>query len=529
MGGAQARERRIPVLLYGIGMRLGADGSNRAALDLVDRAQGTPGAGIFGVVLRPRVHVLAGLRQALGHSVAGLRLRHEDELGAVQPGATAGLRRGRQALHRIGRVTARHAGLSAQQLGQAQGHRTAAHLGLQTAQQGLGTVEFAQFDSGQCGAVKRGRLLRRAAGLQGVGLGVGLPGAQRVHTGVGQEAGAGGHHQGLPVCGRRWRGRRRSRGQTDAVLHVGDALGGQRMAAQVGEIAAVIEPVGHLQLFKHADKTFGRKAGGRAHAKADTVGLALHVAREVELALDGRRLPADDHGVGRVGAIAFGGRQHAQNHGANHPRLLGALLADIARNMALGDVAELMPEHRGQLIAAGNDGHQPQMQPELAARQRKRVHRAVARQQDIPGIELLHVRAQIAAGAGGVQQGLPNALHIAGDDRIVHIVGIAVQAAGNTVAQAALGGGRHLGAVAQIGQVLGRRRRTQAGARWRRHEGASGQCAHQRAGQEPCFEDPRAKNSVGHPRMMHLLNEATVNGPPRRRPNRLRHEHTHPL
>ncbi len=96
------------------------------------------------------------------------------------------------------------------------------------------------------------------------------------------------------------------------------------MAAQVGVGAVVVQARRLLQLVEHGHKALGRKAGLRHHAIAHTVGLALHVAREIKLVLRCHGLAAQNQGVAGVGI--FAGGQRAQNHGANHPGRLLALL-----------------------------------------------------------------------------------------------------------------------------------------------------------------------------------------------------------
>ena len=57
----------------------------------------------------------------------------------------------------------------------------------------------------------------------------------------------------------------------------------------------------------------GREAGRGHDLEADPVGLALDVAREVELALDRRRLRAGDDGAHRVGVAAARRREQAED------------------------------------------------------------------------------------------------------------------------------------------------------------------------------------------------------------------------
>ena len=290
------------------------------------------------------------------------------------------------------------------------------------------------------------------------------------------------------------------------------------MGAQVGKAAAVIEPVGLLQLLKHADKTLGRKAGLRHHAKANAVGLALHVAREIELALHCGGLPAGNQRVGRLTVgIALAGRQHTQNHGAHHPGRLRALVRHVAGNVALGHVAQLVAQHRGEFVAVAYHPHQPQVHAKVAPGQGKSVDRAVAPQQQFPGKGVSNLGRHLATRLGGRQQRLPQALHIFHGDRVVQIVGVAVQAARNVVAQAALGGRRHLGAVAQVGQRVGRPGFNRQRLRLQR-AGRPSQRQRQGARKQPQWRAAHLWRVLGlaiirwcHARMMHLIGEALVN------------------
>ena len=51
---------------------------------------------------------------------------------------------------------------------------------------------------------------------------------------------------------------------------------------------------------------------------------------------------------------------------------------------------------------------------------------------------------------------LPNTLHVIHDDGVIEIVGVAVELSRNAIAQLALGAGREVAAVAQIGQTAAR-------------------------------------------------------------------------
>ena len=159
-------------------------------------------------------------------------------------------------------------------------------------------------------------------------------------------------------------------------LRIAQALSGQRVRAQVRVRAAVVQARSLLQLFKHSRRATGVKPAAGHDAKANPVGLALHVARKIKLRLRRQRLPASHQRVGRL--RVFARRQRAQNHCANHPRRRARLLGDKPRNVPLRDVAHLVAQHRRQLVGAAHNANQAQMHAEVAARQCKRVHAAVA-------------------------------------------------------------------------------------------------------------------------------------------------------
>ncbi len=126
--------------------------------------------------------------------------------------------------------------------------------------------------------------------------------------------------------------------------------------------------------------------------------------------------------------------------------------------MPLRDVAQLVPQHRRQLVAVADHCNQTHVHTQVAAGQGKSVHRAVAPEHDLPGKALVQFRRQIAPQPGGRQQGLPNALHVVGQHGVVQVVGVAVNFAGNAVAQASFVAAGHVAAIAQRGQLAGRQR-----------------------------------------------------------------------
>ena len=117
--------------------------------------------------------------------------------------------------------------------------------------------------------------------------------------------------------------------------------------------------------------------------------------------------------------------------------------------MPLRDMAQLVRQHGGHLIGAGDRTDQPQMHAKIAARQGKGIDAAVADQKHVPGKALVQFCRQLAARAGSGHQRLPDALQIIHQHRVIDIVRVAVKADGDAVANAAFCRCRKLGVVAQ--------------------------------------------------------------------------------
>ena len=115
------------------------------------------------------------------------------------------------------------------------------------------------------------------------------------------------------------------------------------MAAQVRKRAVVVQAGRLLQLVKHADEALGRKSALGHYAEPDPISLTLHFARKVQLVLHGKRLPARQHRIRRIRILAR--CQHPQDHRADQPGSLFALLGYEPRNMALRDMAHLVRQH----------------------------------------------------------------------------------------------------------------------------------------------------------------------------------------
>ena len=233
------------------------------------------------------------------------------------------------------------------------------------------------------------------------------------------------------------------------ALHVGNPLGGQRVAAQIGISAAVIEPRGLSQFLKHADKARRFETGLRGHAVADPVSLTLHVARKIELGLYRHRLTAHHHGLRRLGAAAGG--QQAQDHGANHERRLLLLLREHACNVPLGDVAEFVRQYRGQFVLAGDHADESQVHTHVATGQGKRIHAFVAHQDHVPGELLIQLERQFATQLCRLSQPLPHRAHILGQHRVVDDIRVTQDFTHDAVAQPAFFAQGDLTAVPQTG------------------------------------------------------------------------------
>ena len=227
------------------------------------------------------------------------------------------------------------------------------------------------------------------------------------------------------------------------------------MTSEIGKGAAVIEAIGLLQLFKHAHEALRLKTGLCHDTVAHTVGLALHVTREVELPLNGHGLTTSNHGTGclRIGA----GRQCPQDHGSNHPGPLRALAPHHAGNMPLGDVAEFVRQHRGQFIFAIDDGNQPKMHAKIAPRQGKGIDAAITSKRHIPGKRGFQFGQELTTLAGTLQQALPDALHVLPQHRVIDVIRVTVERTRNAITQPAFGRHAHFGAIAQSRQLGVRR------------------------------------------------------------------------
>jgi hypothetical protein len=101
------------------------------------------------------------------------------------------------------------------------------------------------------------------------------------------------------------------------VLHIRDALGVERMRAQVGGRVVLVEPRRLLHPPEERSHGADVEAGLLEILEADAVGLALEVARVVELRLRARRRCPGDDRLGDVRARTRGEQpqQHRRHRG----------------------------------------------------------------------------------------------------------------------------------------------------------------------------------------------------------------------
>ena len=290
LAGAQAVDRADQVAERVARLGLGADRAQRQAEPAPGLAERAPGERIVRVDARPRSAASAALAfsAALSGALAGVaserELRREQQRSAASrrprrlasPRRPAPARRGRAATAPASAATARSARALLRGL-----PRTSASA-------------FANAASAR--AQSRSRLDASALSYGGaqlvggaaVAVGVArLPAAQRVDARVHQHPRARLRDRVLEHARRGARGRRRCRARARASPMRSTVSGWLR---RYGKAAEVVEARRHVHLLEHRRHAAGREAGRGHHLEADAVGLALHVAREVELALDRRRL-----------------------------------------------------------------------------------------------------------------------------------------------------------------------------------------------------------------------------------------------
>jgi len=247
----------------------------------------------------------------------------------------------------------------------------------------------------------------------------------------------------------------------DAVVHVGDPLGGQRVSAQISRRIVLVEAAELLQSLEETAHATDVVAGFLEQLQADPIGLSLEVARIVQLMLNTRRLARDGRAYRRVRIAAR--RQDGDGQSRQPRQLALALLADHARQMALGDMGDLVRQHRCEFGLRLCREYQPGMDSDIAARHGKGIQGGIAQGEEL---ELL---LGLFALPG---QPAPKAVEVAVDLGIIHVARLAqANVAHDAFTDAALHLWREiqLGGFAEVGQTLGQR-----GRRGREQQGEQG-------------------------------------------------------
>ena len=200
----------------------------------------------------------------------------------------------------------------------------------------------------------------------------------------------------------------------------------------------------------------GAKPARGQHLEADAVGLALHVAREVELALDRAGLAAGDRPRCTPSALWLRAAASTPSTSAARPtsdwRLTGR---DAARDVALRDVRHLVREHRGELVARRRHRDQAEVDADVAAGQRECVDARIADQERLPGEARSMSAVMLPSERDCGDERLPDRLEVLEQQRVVDVVGVDADLAHDLVAELALG--------ADVEVVFGRCRRARAG------------------------------------------------------------------
>ncbi len=243
--------------------------------------------------------------------------------------------------------------------------------------------------------------------------------------------------------------------QLDAVLHVGDALGGQGVGAQIGGSVVLIDAAELLQATEEGSHVPNVEAGPIEQLQAEAIGLALEVARVVELVLDRRALAGDGGAHGHVRIAA--GREDGDREREQRGHLALILSAHHACHVALRDMGDLVGEHRGQFGFRLRGDDQAAVNTNVAAGKGESVEGCIPQGEEL---ELLPAVVELA--------GEPTAqpVQVTVDFWIVD-VGRFAQAnlAHDRFADAPLGGRRQirLGHFAEIRQFVGPRGRHHGG------------------------------------------------------------------
>lgn len=236
-----------------------------------------------------------------------------------------------------------------------------------------------------------------------------------------------------------------------AVLHVGDALGGERVRLQVGgRPLELVHPVGAQQALEEGHHRTRRVPRALEKGESHAVGLALVFARVLDLALRLQRSHGGDRRFGDLSGLAAAapGGEDGEREGGERGELRSALLVERASLVALQDVADFVAHHARQLRFVLGEQDGGRVHPDVAAHEGEGVD----------GVVLHHEEIDVAAGSvGGGEQARAQRRDVVGDLGVVDVVLVDAHLAHDAVADRALlgVGQRRRRGVTQVRKALG--------------------------------------------------------------------------
>ncbi|SAL07529.1 hypothetical protein AWB81_08142 [Caballeronia arationis] len=244
-----------------------------------------------------------------------------------------------------------------------------------------------------------------------------------------------------------------------AVFHVGDALARQRMGTRVGRHAVVAHRRA-VEAVEEGRHRIGVVAGRAQHLETDPVRLVLGRTREAQLVVDGERLTAHRDAHAEIAAFRGQAREQARQHRGERGVAAALSRAEHARDVPLQHVPHFVPDDRREFRFRLRRGDQPCVHADETAGHRKRVDLRIAHGEEI---EVREIAAEILRHRRR-RELRRHRIQVVAREPVVEIVGVVAQVAHQTLAEPPLGLRREraAGAVTEIGQLDGRKRRAQA-------------------------------------------------------------------
>ena len=151
-----------------------------------------------------------------------------------------------------------------------------------------------------------------------------------------------------------------------------------------------------MQALEEAAHAANVEAGAFQQAETKAIGFAFEIARIVQLVLDRHSLPGHGRTHCEVGTAARGKDRHGQRQEARHLAL--ARLVDQARHMVLGNMGDLVRQHRGKFRFGCCREDQSAMHSDVTAGHGKGIEGPVAQREELKILaRLVALRGQTAA------------------------------------------------------------------------------------------------------------------------------------